>query len=279
VLPFGWVTWASIAVGLLLALWYSVACINGTAERRLVKHGYEPGTLELALHERYLRENEDRIVRYMDTYRNGAVRVASIAARPAPPLRRAMRQGTRRPAERNAAAMSAAPPGDRVAVACAPRRPGLSAACRCRCRAWHLARPDGTGRGMLSGGTAPSSSAYRCGAQTASRGSTDSGSRVHCSTVGVANCSANRSTAATYNPDAMLKMLGRWCEAAGVPCPARIPHVRLMNQCGRRPSSGPSPPSRRSCPRWPRAHARGRGGACRNTTRSRWRSPSCRVYD
>jgi Family of unknown function (DUF5313) len=70
VLPFGWVTWASIAVGLLLALWYSVACINGTAERRLVKHGYEPGTLELALHERYLRENEDRIVRYMASYRN-----------------------------------------------------------------------------------------------------------------------------------------------------------------------------------------------------------------
>ena len=73
VLPFNWVTWASIVLGLLLALWYSLAYINQTAERRLVKHGYKPGTLALALHERYLRENEDGIVQYMATYRNGAV--------------------------------------------------------------------------------------------------------------------------------------------------------------------------------------------------------------
>jgi hypothetical protein len=70
VLPFSWLTWASIVLGLLLALWYSIAYIDQTAERRLVKHGYEPGTLALALRERYLRENEDRIVRYMATYRN-----------------------------------------------------------------------------------------------------------------------------------------------------------------------------------------------------------------
>jgi hypothetical protein len=70
VLPFSWLTWASIVLGLLLALWYSIAYINQTAERRLVQHGYEPGTLALALRERYLRQNEDRIVRYMATYRN-----------------------------------------------------------------------------------------------------------------------------------------------------------------------------------------------------------------
>ena len=69
-MPPGLLTWASIILGLLLALWYSVAYINQTAERRLVKHGYAPGTLEMALRERYLRENGDRIVRYMATYRN-----------------------------------------------------------------------------------------------------------------------------------------------------------------------------------------------------------------
>jgi hypothetical protein len=70
VLRFSWIAWASIALGLLLAVWYSIAYINQTAERRLVKHAFEPGTLEVALHERDLRENEDRIVRYMATYRN-----------------------------------------------------------------------------------------------------------------------------------------------------------------------------------------------------------------
>ena len=73
VLPFSWLTGASILLGLLLALWYSIAPANQTAERRLVKHGYKPGTLALALRERYLREHGDRIVRYMATYRNGAV--------------------------------------------------------------------------------------------------------------------------------------------------------------------------------------------------------------
>ena len=47
-----------------------MAYINQTGERRLVKHGYEPGTLALILHQRYLRENDDRIVRYMATYRD-----------------------------------------------------------------------------------------------------------------------------------------------------------------------------------------------------------------
>ena len=70
VMPSGWLTWASIVLGLLLGLWYSVAYINQTAERRLVKHGYEPGTLALTLHQRYLRENGDGIARYMATYRH-----------------------------------------------------------------------------------------------------------------------------------------------------------------------------------------------------------------
>ena len=70
VMPSSWFTEMSIVLGLLLALWYSVAYINQTAERRLVKHGYAPGTLEMALRERYLRENGDQIVHYMATYRN-----------------------------------------------------------------------------------------------------------------------------------------------------------------------------------------------------------------
>ncbi len=70
VMPFSWLTGASILLGLLLGLWYSMAYINQTGERRLVKHGYEPGTLALILHQRYLRENDDRIVRYMATYRD-----------------------------------------------------------------------------------------------------------------------------------------------------------------------------------------------------------------
>ena len=69
-LPPNWLTGASILLGLLLALWYSIAYINQTAERRLVKHGFEPGTLPLALHKRYLLENEDGIARYNATYRH-----------------------------------------------------------------------------------------------------------------------------------------------------------------------------------------------------------------
>ena len=69
VMPFSWLTGASIVLGLLLSLWYSLAYINQTTDRRLAKHGYGPGTLAMALRERYLRENDDRIVRYMATYR------------------------------------------------------------------------------------------------------------------------------------------------------------------------------------------------------------------
>ena len=60
-----------LGLGLLLALWYSLAYINLT-ERRLVKHGYEPGTLMRALRERDHREHADQIARYKQTYRKAA---------------------------------------------------------------------------------------------------------------------------------------------------------------------------------------------------------------
>jgi fatty acid desaturase len=69
VLGFGWIIWAGVGLGAILALWYSLAYIDSTAERRLEKHGYEPGTLKRALRERDRREHADRIVRYMEMYR------------------------------------------------------------------------------------------------------------------------------------------------------------------------------------------------------------------
>ncbi len=69
VLGVSWIVWAGVGLGLLLALGYSLAYINSTAERRLVKHGYKPGTLERALRE---RDDVDEIVRYMQTYRTAA---------------------------------------------------------------------------------------------------------------------------------------------------------------------------------------------------------------
>jgi len=70
VMPFSWLTGASILLGLLLGLWYSMAYVDQTGDRRLTKHGNGPGTLALMLHTRYLHENDDRIMRYMATYRN-----------------------------------------------------------------------------------------------------------------------------------------------------------------------------------------------------------------
>jgi hypothetical protein len=69
VLGLGVIAWAGVLLGVLLALWYSLAYIDQTAERRLVKHGYEPGTLKRTLRERNDRENADRIARYMEMYR------------------------------------------------------------------------------------------------------------------------------------------------------------------------------------------------------------------
>lgn len=69
VLGDSWVIWAGVACGALLGLWYSIAYIDQTAERRLVKHGYELGTLAQVLHERHRREHADEIARYMEMYR------------------------------------------------------------------------------------------------------------------------------------------------------------------------------------------------------------------
>jgi hypothetical protein len=70
VLPHNWLTGASVLLGLLLALWCSLAYINQAAELRLVNHGFAPGTLALTLHERCLRENKGEIARYHATYRH-----------------------------------------------------------------------------------------------------------------------------------------------------------------------------------------------------------------
>jgi|SRR6476620_11948576 len=72
VFGFGWLIWTAVFLGLLLALWYSLAYIDSTAERRLVKNGYEPGTLKRVLRERDRREHADQIARYMQTYRRAA---------------------------------------------------------------------------------------------------------------------------------------------------------------------------------------------------------------
>jgi hypothetical protein len=56
----------------LLAVLYSPAYIDQSAERRLVKHGYEPERVKLMLHERYDREHADEIARYMKMYRQAA---------------------------------------------------------------------------------------------------------------------------------------------------------------------------------------------------------------
>jgi formate hydrogenlyase subunit 3/multisubunit Na+/H+ antiporter MnhD subunit len=64
------IMWAGVGLGALLALWYSLAYIDQTGERRLVQHGYEPGTLKRSLRERVQREQADRIARYMEMYRS-----------------------------------------------------------------------------------------------------------------------------------------------------------------------------------------------------------------
>jgi hypothetical protein len=61
-----------VACGALLGLWYSLAYIDQTGDRRLVKHGYEPGMLKQELRKRYAREHGDQIARYMQTYRKAA---------------------------------------------------------------------------------------------------------------------------------------------------------------------------------------------------------------
>jgi hypothetical protein len=58
-LRFSWIAWAAVVLGLALALWYSIAYLNLTADERLVRHGYHPGTLDRVLSERNRREHAD----------------------------------------------------------------------------------------------------------------------------------------------------------------------------------------------------------------------------
>jgi fatty acid desaturase len=71
-LGFGWIAWVGVGCGLVLALIYSVAYIDQSAERRLVKHGYPPGTAQQTLSARDRAKDPDRMRRYMQTYRNNA---------------------------------------------------------------------------------------------------------------------------------------------------------------------------------------------------------------
>ena len=67
-----WITWVGVICGLALALIYSVVYLDQSADYRLVKHGFPPGTLQRILSEREQAENPDRMRRYMETYRGGA---------------------------------------------------------------------------------------------------------------------------------------------------------------------------------------------------------------
>ena len=69
VLGFGWVVWVGVGCGLVLALIYSTAYFDSSADHRLVKHGYPPGTAQRILSDRDKAKHPDRMRRYMQTYR------------------------------------------------------------------------------------------------------------------------------------------------------------------------------------------------------------------
>jgi hypothetical protein len=73
VLGFGWITWVALLGGLVMALIYSVAYFDQSAERRLVKHGYPPGTAQQTVSAHDRTKDPDRMRRYMQTYRNNAL--------------------------------------------------------------------------------------------------------------------------------------------------------------------------------------------------------------
>ena len=69
-LGFGWIAWVGVGCGLVLALIYSTAYFDPSADHRLAKHGYPPGTAERILSERDNAKHPDRMRRYMQTYRD-----------------------------------------------------------------------------------------------------------------------------------------------------------------------------------------------------------------
>ena len=70
VLGFGWVVWVGVGCGLVLALIYSTAYFDSSADHRLVKHSYPPGTAQRILSDRDKAKHPDRMRRYMQTYRS-----------------------------------------------------------------------------------------------------------------------------------------------------------------------------------------------------------------
>jgi hypothetical protein len=71
-LPSGWVTWVGVICGLVLALIFSVAYFDQSADYRLVKHGFPPGTAREILARKDAADDPERMRRYKQTYRNGA---------------------------------------------------------------------------------------------------------------------------------------------------------------------------------------------------------------
>ena len=67
-----WITWVGVICGLGLALIYSLAYFNQSADYRLVKHGFPPGTAREILSERDKAKHPDRMRRYIETYRSDA---------------------------------------------------------------------------------------------------------------------------------------------------------------------------------------------------------------
>ena len=66
----GWITWAAALLGgLVVTLIYSAAYIDQTAEHRLTKHGYPPGTAERVRRERDGVLDSEQLRRYKQTYR------------------------------------------------------------------------------------------------------------------------------------------------------------------------------------------------------------------
>ena len=72
VLGFGWIVCVGAVCGLVLALIYSTAYFGPSADHRLAKHGYPPGTAQRIRSERDKARHPDRMRRYMQNYRTEA---------------------------------------------------------------------------------------------------------------------------------------------------------------------------------------------------------------
>lgn len=84
ILGTNWITWFGVACGVVLALIYSVADFDQSADFRLIRHGYPSGTAEQVLSEREKAEHTDRMRRYMHTHRNNATCPGTRSRTPQP---------------------------------------------------------------------------------------------------------------------------------------------------------------------------------------------------